>query len=102
MITSDALFMILIGTAFIVYGILYFIMPEKLLMFGSRWRYRDATPTDAAVTVGYVGAVICILAGAGLIVLAVIGIIDAGQPSAAEYVITGAETSAFEEFIVEY
>lgn len=102
MITSDTLFLILIGIGLITYGILYFVMPEKLLMFGNRWRYRDATPTDAAKTVGYAGAVICILAGVGMIILAVIGIIDAGQPNTAVYEITGTDTSFFADFTVEY
>ncbi|MBQ7670713.1 MAG: hypothetical protein IJS45_08340 [Clostridia bacterium] len=101
MITSGTVFLIVIGIMLIVYGILYFIMPEKLLMFGNRWRYRDATPTDAAVTLGYVSAVICLLAGAAAIVLAVIGIIGAGQPDIPVFEITGEDTSFFAEFTVE-
>ena len=54
---------IIIGILFIVPSVLYFFFPDFFLTFGSRWKYKDATPSDAARMVGTIVAVLGIIAG---------------------------------------
>ncbi len=59
---------IILGILFIIPCVLYFIFPDFFLTFGSKWRYKDATPSDGARFVGSICAVIGIVLGAGMIV----------------------------------
>ena len=58
---------IVIGALFLIPSVLFFVFPRFFLTFGSKWKYKDATPTEASKTVGYIVASVGIAVGLLLI-----------------------------------
>lgn len=52
---------ILIALVLLALGIFSIVSPETAWMLGHGWRYRDAEPSDMALTANRIGGVVCIL-----------------------------------------
>lgn len=59
------------GILFIIPSILFLIFPIAFLQLGSKWKYKDTEPSDAAIIVGRIASGIGILIGIALIVIGV-------------------------------
>ncbi len=57
-----------IGIIFAVIGILYYIFPDFFLTFGSKWKYKDSSPSDSARITGAISAALAITIGVILII----------------------------------
>lgn len=54
---------VLIGLVLIVVGVINLISPETGWYLSHGWRYKDAEPSDAALTFARIGGVVGIVAG---------------------------------------
>lgn len=53
----------LFGIIVIIIGILNIAIPEEMAMFGERWKYRNAEPSEMNIIMTRFGGVIAIIAG---------------------------------------
>ena len=53
----------IVGVLFLVPGLIGLFFPNFMLMFGHKWRFRDATPTDNAVSVAQIVGILAVSVG---------------------------------------
>ncbi|WP_105617490.1 DUF6199 family natural product biosynthesis protein [Vallitalea okinawensis] len=54
---------VLFGIVVIIISILNIAIPEEMAMFGERWKYRNAEPSDMNIFMTRLGGVIGIIVG---------------------------------------
>lgn len=54
---------VLAGLFIIIIGILNIAIPEQMAMFGERWKYKDAEPSDINIAMTRIGGIFVIICG---------------------------------------
>ena len=58
---------LLYGVVFLIISILMLVKPRFMLMFGRKWKYKNAEPSDFAIEVSKITGILGILVGIALI-----------------------------------
>jgi len=69
LVAPEKTFMAFIAFLFILYGIWGVVDPESAFMFGKRWYFRRAEPTEFALLLTQISGIMVIIAGIVLLIV---------------------------------
>ncbi len=71
----EGIIFIILSIIFIIPGVLCIKTPEKMAMFGERWKYTDANPSEMYIDMTRIGGIILLISG---FILFLVGIFKLG------------------------